>query len=364
MNTVIVRYAEIALKSGPVRSRFENILLSNIQDTLGKIPHEIRRERGRIYVDTKNAKKVSLILSKVPGIVSTSPALRVPPDLEEITSEAISIARKFLRAGDTFAVRTTREGKHPFGSREVNERVGREILSAVGGSRVNLSAPKKTLFVEVRGEDAYVFKEVVRGIGGLPVGSQGTVLVIFSGGRKDVAAALLMLKRGCYVKLLSFVGKSGDVKRKVSAAKRLLKHHPRLELLVVHFKEIQMKTKKAKPDIRPYIGRRAEMRAAKLVAEKVRAHAIVTGDDVGYLSRMGLSGLRLVDSVCGMLVLRPLLGKGMEERALGEAARVRRREKAPITEEELKDAEGKLIPRGAIEKAVEGTEIFGLRSGK
>ena len=50
--TVIVRYGEIALKSEPVRRRFERRLIENIKLSLKGLDYKLRRERGRIFTDT------------------------------------------------------------------------------------------------------------------------------------------------------------------------------------------------------------------------------------------------------------------------------------------------------------------------
>ena len=52
MKTAIVRYGEIALKSWPVRKRFEQRLVENIKLSLKGLDYELRRERGRIFIDT------------------------------------------------------------------------------------------------------------------------------------------------------------------------------------------------------------------------------------------------------------------------------------------------------------------------
>ncbi|MCJ7720712.1 MAG: tRNA 4-thiouridine(8) synthase ThiI, partial [Candidatus Hadarchaeum sp.] len=69
--TIIVRYGELALKSEKVRRRFEWQLIDNIELSLRGLKHRIRRERGRIFVDTTSAKVLDKLAS-VPGIVSVS----------------------------------------------------------------------------------------------------------------------------------------------------------------------------------------------------------------------------------------------------------------------------------------------------
>ncbi len=44
----------------------------------------------------------------------------------------------------------------------------------------------------------------MKGLGGLPLGSQGKMLVLISGGIDSPVAAWMMMKRGCPVTLLHF----------------------------------------------------------------------------------------------------------------------------------------------------------------
>jgi thiamine biosynthesis protein ThiI len=367
MGTVIVRYAEMALKSKPVRRRFERLLLKNIRAVLGSTPHEIRRERGRIFVDTREVKAASKKLSRLPGVVSVSPAIRVSADLDTIVAKAVEIAKRFIRAGDTFAVRTSRKGTHPFTSREVNELAGRGILSAVKGARVNLSSPTHRIFIEVRGSDAYIFKEVVKGVGGLPVGSQGSVLVAFSGTRRDSNTAFLMLKRGCFLKLLSFFETRGALRKAVSAARKLLKHHPELELFAVPFSEVQKSIQKVPRRFKFYIHRRAVIRAAELVLKRVRAEAMVFADGARLLSTHGLTSLGDVDRTSEIPVLRPLLGMEMKNLALKVQVSETRRIKLGVTlpsEKKLREIVKKSIPRDMLQRAVKRMKTIQLMAEK
>jgi thiamine biosynthesis protein ThiI len=359
MKTIIVRYAEIALKSEPVRRWFENLLVANIRVALGEVKHEIRRERGRIFVDTEKPKIVCKLLSGLPGIVSVSPSTRVPADLDVISREAVKVAKRLVHAGDTFAIRTSRDGGQPFTSKEVNERVGRDVLSAVKGARVNLSSPTREIHVELRKGDAYIFSDAVTGAGGLPVGSAGKVLVVFSGTKKDSEAAFLMLKRGCSVKFL-FIGAKKSEKA-VLVARKLLKHHPRLDFLSVPFDHKAL-LRNVRGQLKFYIHRRTVMRIAESAAKATGAEAIVLGDDVKLLGGMGLAGVSVTDQVCVMLVLRPLLGVEMEKIALsGEKLKTSKTHRAPPSESELRAVEKKLISEEDIQRAVKGMKTIRLR---
>ena len=62
--------------------------------------------------------------------------------------------------------------------------------------KVNLSAPEWALHAEVRDKRAFLFREVLPAVGGLPLHTQGKVLVHAENWR-DLIAGWLLAKRGC-----------------------------------------------------------------------------------------------------------------------------------------------------------------------
>lgn len=313
MRTIIVRYGELALKSEPVRRRFEQHLISAINSTLKGLEYTVRRERGRIFVDTNSPATTAKRLTKVAGIVSVSSAVKVAADMDEIRSSALRVARKVLNAGMSFAVRTSRVGEHNFSTRDINVEIGSVLLSKIKGTRVNLSFPDCTIFIEIRGGDAYVFTGSMKGVGGLPVGTQGRAVVLFSSRRNDLAAAYLMIKRGCAVFpvfLDSRPNRDGRaLKSTITSAKKLAAFSYRLELRVIPFGKVLTSLKKANIGELGYIiYRRSALRAAEAIAEQVGAEVIVAGDDAKDVATLKLANLGVIDEACGLSVLRPLAG--------------------------------------------------------
>ncbi|MDO4754387.1 MAG: 7-cyano-7-deazaguanine synthase, partial [Bacillota bacterium] len=63
--------------------------------------------------------------------------------------------------------------------------------------------PELLMEVEVR-EETYIFTERIPGLGGMPYGTAGRALSLFSGGIDSPVATYLMAKRGMEVRLLHF----------------------------------------------------------------------------------------------------------------------------------------------------------------
>lgn len=109
----LVRYSEIALKSEPVRRRWEDILITNIKHVLPEV--KASKERGRIWLEGPVDPEK---LRKVFGIVSFSKVEHCR--LEELDSFILDFCeRGYLGKARTFALRLHRVGNHPFKSQEM-----------------------------------------------------------------------------------------------------------------------------------------------------------------------------------------------------------------------------------------------------
>lgn len=202
VNIVLVRYAEVGLKSPGVRRYFESILLDNMLAALAKdrIEALVDSEQGRIYVRTDRADEAAAVLTRVFGVASVSPAIECGSGMEEMQRVAAELSRAVLPADRSFAVKARREGNHPYTSMEVGKEVGSAIFLANQdrGARVDLTRPDVTFYVEVRGKRAFIFHRYLPGPGGLPLGSQGKVVASVHSDR-DALAAWMLMKRGCRV---------------------------------------------------------------------------------------------------------------------------------------------------------------------
>jgi thiamine biosynthesis protein ThiI len=201
-DTVIVRYGELALKSRNVRDRFERVLVSNIEAMLkqeGVGYSGLRREWGRIFADT-NDPSAAGVIAEVFGVVSTSAAVTVPATLEDAARACAELAEDLMGDGESFAIRPRRSGNHSFCSADIGVSCGDAVyerLTSRGKTvSVDLTNPDKEIFVEMRQSKAYIFTETISGVGGLPLGTQGKMVALISGGIDSPVAAWMMMRRG------------------------------------------------------------------------------------------------------------------------------------------------------------------------
>ncbi|MDX1610798.1 MAG: THUMP domain-containing protein [Candidatus Thermoplasmatota archaeon] len=201
--TYLLRFGEIGIKSRSVRRRFVDQLLENLEAHFHRAGATclIDRQWGRIYLDTPDEATARHAIASTFGLVSGSPTVLVDATMEAITGYIEKIAPDHVAPDQSFAIRARRTGQHPFTSQEVGAQGGAAVLRAVPEARVDLTTPDVEISVEVRDDKAYIFTETIQGPGGLPMGSQGSVVVPVLGPRSP-AAAWLAMRRGAQVHLL------------------------------------------------------------------------------------------------------------------------------------------------------------------
>ncbi|RPJ64038.1 MAG: tRNA 4-thiouridine(8) synthase ThiI [Acidobacteria bacterium] len=315
----VCHYHEIGLKKAN-RSFFEKILVQNISTALKDLPHRhVRRLPGRILVELLDDSPVAEIagrLQKVFGLVSASPAWQVEQDLEKIGTTAWSLIEN--RQFETFCVRSRRSNKNfPLNSQQMNERLG-AFLVQKSGRRVRLEDPDLTCHVELAERVALIYFDKFHGVGGLPVGSSGKVVVLLSGGIDSPVAAYKIMKRGCrllFVHFHSFPHTTMEAQDKVRRLVTVLDQYQLgSDLYLVPFAEAQRQVVAfTPPDTRVILYRRLMVRLAEKIARKKGALALVTGDSIGQVASQTLENLYTVGSVAELPLLRPLIGDDKEE---------------------------------------------------
>jgi thiamine biosynthesis protein ThiI len=320
-DTILVRLGELALK-GKNRSQFESRLIHNINTCLFAFPQvRVHKTYGRIYIDLNGCEIEPIIeqLKKVFGIVSFSPAIRVAHDMNQIKEAALAIINDLERPPATFKVSARRTDRtFPFSSQEIPHHVGGYILAHREGIKVDVHQPDIEIKIEVREEGVYIMGNVIPGAGGFPVGTNGKVLLMLSGGIDSPVAGWFMLKKGVRIEAIHFHSypfTSERAKQKVIDLTRILTTWGgRIRLHVVPFTEIQTEIKRTCPeDLLVTVMRRYMMRIAERVAEQIEATAIATGESLGQVASQTLDSMNTINRVIQLPVLRPLIAMDKTE---------------------------------------------------
>ncbi len=318
MKLVILRYAELSLKGGN-RREYIRRLRQNVRSCLAEHNMEGRVEsvHRRLYVWTDQVDAAVQHLVRVFGLSSLSPAVAVPRDLSAIIAEGVRQARE---AGGgprvSFRVRVKRADKtFPHTSPEVERLVGRAILGSVGGT-VDLSDDADiTIGIEISRKRAMVFHCTMPGFGGFPVGVEGRVVALISGGIDSPVAAWMMMKRGCGVIPVHFAQNEVE-KRKALDNVEMLRRYSygwKLRPIIEDHKEAIADALEGLRRVNAcrwtcIFCKRALLLRASHIAEEFGAHAIVMGDSLGQVASQSLANLEAISREIPKPILRPLIG--------------------------------------------------------
>lgn len=337
------------------------MLISNLQKALPGC--KVRKSWGRIWlegpVDPERLKKVF-------GLVSFSECERC--SLQELDSYIMDFCtRAGLDRAETFALRLRRVGDHSFTSREKTIELADKILERFKNLRVNLDNPDATVYVEIRDNNCYLYSDIIKGAGGLPLGVEGKLVALFSGGIDSPVAAWMMMKRGCkiipvYADMESFSSESSL--RKAEAVIEVLKaYQPDIELMVIK-DDFLMRAKEVlhKYDMENYtclICKRRMYRIAESIANEVGAKGIITGESLGQVASQTLDNLFVLDSAISMPIYRPLIGFDKVE-AEGIARKIGTFAASTMPAESCTAVPHKPATKGKLEKALRIEEELSL----
>jgi len=198
-NCILIRYGEIALKGRVTRRSFERKLVQNIKNGLEKnnISYSLREVQGRVFVQTEKIQKALGIITKIFGVTSCSPVLEIELDLKLAAKEAFNLVNESISEGQSFALRVNRSGTHEFTSQDIAVKIGAYIQNQKNFS-VDLTNPDFELFIEIRDNKIYLFKNKIAGPGGMPLGTQGKIIAIIDN-VNDILSSWYLMKRGCKV---------------------------------------------------------------------------------------------------------------------------------------------------------------------
>lgn len=318
---LLVRYGELTLK-GTNRKMFVNQLKDNVKRAL--IPlrgYHVKGKRDRMYIELSPEADINEIIqrvSKVYGIKSISPVIKIDKNEEKINQSAIQLSQDFVK-GSTFKVDVKRVDKSfRLDTYELQRQVGGAILKENNNITVNVKNPDYEIKIEVRMDAIYIYEKVIAGAGGLPVGTGGKTLLMLSGGIDSPVAGIEVMKRGVTVEAIHFHSPpftSEKAKDKVIELTRILAERVGpINLHLVPFTEIQKQINKVvHPRYTMTSTRRMMMRISDKVVHQINANAIVNGENLGQVASQTLKSMYAINHVTATPVLRPLLTLDKED---------------------------------------------------
>ena len=308
---LMIHYGELSTK-GNNRKQFIQALLHNVRVALKPFEVVCKGDHDHIYVylGDKKVEPIAERLQDVSGIQKISLVAKSEKDIETLKANACELLD--LERGKTFKVEVKRTDKaYPLDSHGIAVALGDAILDHRPDLSVDVHEPDILLKVQVRKEGAYLSCHEVPGIGGYPMGMNGKVTMLLSGGIDSPVAAYSLMRRGIKVECLHFAAPPYTSEAVIDKLKDLLKalnlYQNDIKLEIVPFTELQLDIYKYVPE--PYcitIMRRMMLRIAEGVARKNGCLAIATGESIGQVASQTLASVQTINAVTSFPILRPL----------------------------------------------------------
>ena len=328
MQVLLLKYGEIALK-GLNRAKFEKLLIQNIRATLSKCAEKfdldaekfkIEREQSAmtLWYDGENCDIDDIIpaLTKVFGISVINWAIRTDKDIAKIKKAALEFIAPVLEGKKSFGVAGKRSDKtFALTSPEIAEQVGEVLFDNNGNIKVDLKKPEIWVTVEIRANGAFVHSSEIkaRGAGGMPVGSNGTGLLLLSGGIDSPVAGYMIARRGMKIAAMHFTSEpyTSEASREkvVRLAKILEDYAGKIKFYSVSLTEIQENIKKyCHEDYTTIIMRRFMMQIAEQIARRYYYDCLITGESLGQVASQTIQAIQAVSEGLRLPVFRPCIG--------------------------------------------------------
>ncbi len=295
-NFMSVHYGEIALKGGN-RKRFEKILIDNIRRQTGLNPIKLE---NRLVLENagQDAKDV---LRLTPGVDWIGKSFAVERNLN-LLKEKIDELRK----NSDIKLDVNRIDKN-------YEKDSQWIYEFLSKDRKKGAAKVR---VEVFKDFFVISHDIESCIGGLPVGSAGRVISLFSAGIDSSAVPFELMKRGCSVDLLHVYAmpntdeiirsKVGDIVREISKINKV-------RLYAVPFSVFAIETADVGHGYDLVLFKRFLLKLAEKLAGRYGYKAIASGDSLSQVASQTLDNIKAVDRDISVPVFRPFITANKEE---------------------------------------------------
>lgn len=291
-------------------------LNGNLQKLLGRISQEITTKKFfdkiEVVCPIEVVTEVRIKLLDTPGVEQVLEALQFD---EVATLDQIKVIVNDVMAKEiqnkSFVVRAKRSGTHTFKSTQIEQVVGGYMLAHNSSSKVDLHHPEVTIRIELNNNQLNIISYKYKGLGGFPLGSQGEILSLMSGGFDSTVASYLTMKRGLKTHFIFFnlggIAHEIGVKQVAFYLWNKFGSSHRVKFISVPFDDVVTEIFRSTSE--SYMGvtlKRLMLIAAEKIADDMKIDALLTGESVAQVSSQTLRNLALIDQATKKLVLRPL----------------------------------------------------------
>lgn len=308
---LMIHYGELSTK-GENKRLFIKELAKNIRHSLKEYPNlEYSTDHDHTYIKLDDNDPYQIInrLQEVAGIQKISLVYKCDKDIEAIKENALSLIKQ--EEGKTFKIIAKRIDKtYPHHSMDLARMLGGHILRNTS-FQVDVHSPDVALHIEIRNDAAYLYAHSYPGAGGYPLGMNGKVMMLLSGGIDSPVASYLLLRRGVRIECIHFAAPPYTSDAVLDKLKDILKklniYQADIRLNIVPFTKLQLFIYQHVDE--PYcitIMRRMMYRIASRLAKSHHCLGIATGESIGQVASQTLDSMITINDVTNYPVIRPL----------------------------------------------------------
>ncbi|MCL4397032.1 hypothetical protein M1494_01660 [Candidatus Parvarchaeota archaeon] len=292
-----IHYDEIALK-GKQRSYFQSLLIKNIKEKINK---PVKAVESRLVLEDYSLEDINK-LKLTPGVAWVSEAYSI--DRNE--NDLLELIDKIIGENKNVNIDVKRVDKrYEKTSLKLKEELAKNL-------KLRFDKNGKKIRVEIMSDSFIVNYGIERSIGGLPVGSSGKLLSLFSGGIDSAIAPLEMIKRGAKVDLLHvYALNSPDfaLQSKIKTiAEKLSGIESGLTLYLVPFHYFSVAALKIDKRYELVLFKRFLLRLAEEISKDRGYMAIITGDALSQVASQTIENINAISFGIQLPVFRPFIG--------------------------------------------------------
>ena len=314
----LIHFGEIILK-WKNRKFFENKLIENLKTKLWSHLLDYKKEFWKLILFWEE-KSIEKALNTTFWIKNRSKCFILDfkhPQLDEILlKQIIEIIKNNLnlKQTNTIKIETKRSNKNfQPNSVEINKIIASTLLKEFPHLKIDLKNAEKTIYIEIWQRQIYIYFEKHLWLWWLPVWTSGKWIVLLSWWIDSPVASYLMNKR--WMKLIFFHAynqrgdKNGKIKEKIiKLVKKLSEYNLESTLYLIPMCPIiDQIIEKTPPKWRILVFKRSIVRIANQIADKEKALAIISGDNLAQVASQTLENINTIYKVSKYPILPPLI---------------------------------------------------------
>ncbi len=326
MKFIIKPFAEIIIKSKPVRKRYLNFLQVNLNLWLKKLDCDCYAkfswDRWEVIIngdiDEYTYNNLIKTISRTPWVEVFMEVLEYEfSNFDDIFTQAKKIYLPKVE-WKSFCVRVKRFWKHDFSSVDLERYIWWWLRQFAKDSYVKLKNSEVTVNIEVKENKFYLVKNKQYWIWGYPIWTQDKVLSLISGWFDSTVSSFSLMKRWAKLDYLFFNlwWKSHElaVKQVSNYLWRNFSSWYKARFITVNFEEVVPHLiKNVNHKYRWIILKRLFLMVADNIAKRSNYYSIIKGDSLGQVSSQTLKNMFVIDKASSTMVLRPLIWFNKQE---------------------------------------------------